>query len=149
MYPGYVDGSMSHLALEHDFDDVVREAVGNIGETKLEGLTGSDRNDTTERPELFPRPIVEASRPQPRRAERKTPGHSRSLSTLLTLVISRRLLSPQKQLGSNSASSDGHVQREPWLTRNFTHTSNLIDNLRSRPRLRAGKWRAEGSQLFT
>jgi hypothetical protein len=40
--------------------------------------------------------------------------------------------------------SNGNIEEKDWIVRNFTETSNLIGNLRSRPEARKGKWQEQG-----
>jgi hypothetical protein len=40
--------------------------------------------------------------------------------------------------------SDGHKETRRWLAKRMQRSSNVIDNLRSRPEFRAGNWQKEG-----
>lgn len=44
---------------------------------------------------------------------------------------------------------DGRVERKRWNVSNFTASSNLMGNLRSRPDLRAGQWQRKGIKEVT
>jgi hypothetical protein len=44
---------------------------------------------------------------------------------------------------------DGRVERKTWNASNFSNSSNVIGNLRSRPKFRADQWQAEGIERVT
>jgi hypothetical protein len=44
---------------------------------------------------------------------------------------------------------DGRVERKTWNASNFDNSSNVIGNLRSRPKFRADQWEAEGIEKVT
>lgn len=45
--------------------------------------------------------------------------------------------------------SDGQMERKIWKALNFSLSSNVIGNLRSRPDFRSGKWQAKGIASVT
>jgi len=61
----------------------------------------------------------------------------------------KRLLLVHKQAKIRILFEDGNVESNDWNASRFTESSDVIGNLRSRPRFRSGNWQKEGiSKVF-
>ena len=83
---------------------------------------------------------------------RTSRGQPRSLP--ISLVPSDPVTFKQELLRSRVAEivttfSDGRIETRIWRAANFSSSSNVIGNLRSRPNFRAGQWEARGIAKVT
>ena len=141
MYPVYGEGWMTRLALEHDFDAVLDEATAKSGSETLGRLSGFDRDAKTAQAKPDHSEEVDAN------AIAQVAGDTRTLPITFDPPDTddfKEALIASKAAWIEFRFDDGRVEREPWLTHKFTHTSSLLGNLRSRPKLRTGNWQAEG-----
>ncbi len=64
-------------------------------------------------------------------------------------VVFKQLLLQSRVAEIVTTYSDGRVVTKIWRAANFSWSSNVIGNLRSRPEFRAGQWQANGITMVT